>query len=55
MFNLKKLNEVEDKGQYWVEISDRFAGLVNLDAEVDINSDWETVREDIKISQRELL
>jgi hypothetical protein len=26
-FNLKKLNEVEDKGQYCVEISNRFGAL----------------------------
>jgi hypothetical protein len=36
-FNLKKLNEVEGKEQYRVEISNRFAALENLDAEVDIN------------------
>jgi hypothetical protein len=29
-FNLKKLNEVEGKEQYWVEISNRFAALENL-------------------------
>jgi hypothetical protein len=37
MFNLKKLNEVEGKGQYNVEISVRYAALENSDAEVDIN------------------
>jgi hypothetical protein len=31
MFNLKKLNEVECKEQYRVEISDRLAVLENLD------------------------
>jgi hypothetical protein len=36
-FNLKKLNEVEVKEQYHVEISNRFAALELLDAEVDIN------------------
>jgi hypothetical protein len=36
-FNLKKLHEVEGKEQYCVEISNRFAALENLDAEVDIN------------------
>jgi hypothetical protein len=36
-FNLKKLNEVEGKAQYRVEISNRFAALDNLDTEVDIN------------------
>jgi hypothetical protein len=36
-FNLKKLNVVEDKEQYWVEIANRFAALKNLDTEVDVN------------------
>jgi hypothetical protein len=39
-FNLKKLNEVEDKEQYWVEISNRFTALGNLDDDVDINRAW---------------
>jgi hypothetical protein len=37
-FNLKKLNEVEGKEQYRVEISNRFASLENLDTEVDVNN-----------------
>jgi hypothetical protein len=45
--NLKKLNEVKDKEQYHVEISNRFAALENLDTVVDINSAWETIRENI--------
>jgi hypothetical protein len=36
-FNHKKLNGVEGKQQYQVEISNGFAVLKNLDAEVDIN------------------
>jgi hypothetical protein len=36
-FNLKKLNEVEGKDQYRVEILDRFTVLENLDTEVDVN------------------
>jgi hypothetical protein len=51
-FNLKKLNEVEGKEQYRVEISNRFAALENLDTEVDVNKAWET-RENIKISAKE--
>jgi hypothetical protein len=43
-FSLKKLNEVVGKKQYCVEISNRFAALENLDAEVDINRAWETIR-----------
>jgi hypothetical protein len=31
-FNLKKLNEVEDKKQFHVEVSHRFAALEDLDA-----------------------
>jgi hypothetical protein len=30
MFSLKKLNDVEAKEQYHVEISDRFTALENL-------------------------
>jgi hypothetical protein len=36
-FNLKKLNEVEGKEQYRVEISNRFVALENVHDEVDIN------------------
>jgi hypothetical protein len=36
-FNLKKLNEVEGKEHYHVEISNMFAALEKLDTEVDVN------------------
>jgi hypothetical protein len=49
-FNLKKLDEVEGKEQYRVELSNRFAALEDLDTEVEINSAWEMIRENIKIS-----
>jgi hypothetical protein len=52
-FILKKLNEVEGKEQYRVEVSNRFAALKDLDAEVEISSAWEMVRENIKISAKE--
>jgi hypothetical protein len=48
-FNLKKLNEIEVKEQYRVEISNRFTVLENLDTGVDVSRAWETVRENIKI------
>jgi hypothetical protein len=54
-FNLKKLNEVEGKEQYHVEISNRFAALENLDTEVDVDQAWETIRENIKISSKSRL
>jgi hypothetical protein len=54
-FNLKKLKDVESKEQFRVEVSNRFAALEDLDAEVEINSAWETIRENIKISAKESL
>jgi hypothetical protein len=52
-FNLKKLNYVEGKEQFCVEVSNRFAALDDLDIEVESNSDWETIRKNIKISAKE--
>jgi hypothetical protein len=52
-FNLKKLNEVEGKEKYRVEVSNRFAALEDLDAKVEINTIWETIRKNIKISTKE--
>jgi hypothetical protein len=54
-FNLKKLNDVEGKEKYHVEVSNRFAALEDLDAEVEINTIWEIIRENIKISAKESL
>jgi hypothetical protein len=54
-FDLKKLNEVEGKEQYHVEISSTFAALGNLDTEVDINRTCKTIRENTKISAKKNL
>jgi hypothetical protein len=54
-FNLKKLNEVKGKVKYHVEVSNMFAVLEDLDAKVEINTIWETIRENIKISANESL
>jgi hypothetical protein len=54
-FNLKKLNDAEGKEQFLVEVSNRFAALEDLDTEVEINSTWETIRGNIKISAKESL
>jgi hypothetical protein len=51
-FNLNKLNEIEDEEQYRVEISNRFAALETLVTEVDISRAWETVTENIQISDK---
>ncbi|PNF24852.1 hypothetical protein B7P43_G12922 [Cryptotermes secundus] len=52
--NLKKLNEVEGKEQYCVEISNTFSALENLETEVDVNKAWETIRENIKSAKESL-
>jgi hypothetical protein len=54
-FNLKKLNAVEGKEQYHVKVSNTFAALEDLDTEVEINSAWETIRENVKISAEQSL
>jgi hypothetical protein len=48
-FNLKKLNKVEGKEKYHVEVLIRFAALEDLDTEVEINSAWEMIRGNFKI------
>jgi hypothetical protein len=53
--SVSKLNRVEYKEQYHVEIKNMFAALENLDCEVDINRAWETVRENIEISAKDSL
>jgi glycine betaine/choline ABC-type transport system substrate-binding protein len=52
-FNLKLLNEEEVKEQYQVTIKNKFAALVNLNDNGDINKAWETIRENIRISAKE--
>jgi hypothetical protein len=51
-FNLGKLNEVGGKEHYHVEISNRFAALEDLDAEVEINSAWEMIKRDQKFQRK---
>jgi hypothetical protein len=38
-----------------VEISNRFAALQNLDESLDINSAWQSIRENVKTSAKENL
>jgi hypothetical protein len=40
-FDLKKLNMVQSKEKYHIEVSNRFAALEYIDTEVEINSDGE--------------
>jgi hypothetical protein len=49
---IKKLNEVEGKEQYRVLTANRFAALQDFGAEVDNNSAWATIRQNMKISEK---
>jgi hypothetical protein len=51
-FDLKKLNEVEDKDRYRVEISNRFTALQNSDTEVGVSKAWESIRDNIEIAAK---
>ena len=53
--NLRKLNELEVKNQYQIEITNRCAALENLNEDEDVNSTWENIKEDIKTSAKESL
>ena len=49
-FNLRKLNEVDVRKQYQIEISNKFAALGNLNDNKDINTALENIKENIKTS-----
>jgi hypothetical protein len=52
IFDLKKLDDIEVKEKYQVEISNRFAASEGLDGSFDINNAWESIRENIKTSAK---
>jgi len=43
-FNLRKLNELEVKEKYQIEIKNRFAALENLDVDKNVNRAWKTLK-----------
>jgi hypothetical protein len=47
-FNLRKLNELEVRKQYQIEIKNRFSALGNLSDDEDIKSVWQHIKENIK-------
>jgi hypothetical protein len=49
-FILNKLNKVEGKKRYSVEVSNTVTSSEDLDTEVNINSSWKTIKDNIKIS-----
>ena len=54
-YNLRKLNELEVRKQYQIQITNRFTALENLSDDEDINRAWENIKENIKTSARESL
>ena len=54
-FNLNKLNELEVRKQYQIEITNRFAALETLSDDKDINRAYENIKENIKTSTKESL
>ena len=46
-FNLRKLNELEVRKQYQIEITNRFAALEDLNDDEDVNRTWENIKENI--------
>ena len=54
-FNLRKLNELEVRKQYQIEITNSFVSVENLGDDEDINRAWGNIKENIKSSARESL
>jgi hypothetical protein len=51
-YNLRKLNELEVRKEYQIEISNRFAALENLSDSEDINRAWKNIKRNIKRKSR---
>jgi hypothetical protein len=54
-FNLKKLSEMEVRKQFQISISNRFEALENFNDIEDLNTAWENIKENLKISAKEPL
>jgi hypothetical protein len=54
-FNLRKLNELEVKKRYQIDITNRFVALENLSVDEDVNRAWENTKENIKTSAKDSL
>ena len=50
---MRKINELEVKEKYQIEIKNRFAALENLDVDEDVNRAWENIKENIKTSAKD--
>jgi hypothetical protein len=54
-FNPRKINELDVRKQYQIEITNMFAALENTSVDKDITRDWENIEENIKTSAKESL
>jgi hypothetical protein len=54
-FNFRKLNGLEVRKQFHIEISNRFAALENLSDGEDRSRDWENIKGNIKTRAKESL
>ena len=52
---MRKLNELEVKEKYQIEITNRFATLENVNVDEDVNRAWENIKENVKTSAKESL
>ena len=52
-FNLRKLNELQVKEKYQIEITNRFAALENLNVDEDVNRAWENIKVHDYVSRSE--
>ena len=50
--NIKKINDLEVRKQYQIEIRKRFAALENLNGDENINRACENIKKDIKTSDK---
>ena len=55
ILNLRKLNELEIRKKYQIKISNRFPDLENVSDSEDINRAWESIKQNIKISAKQIL
>jgi predicted lipase len=51
--NLRKLNDLEVRKQYMIEVTNRFAASENVSDDEDINRAWERIKDNIKITANE--
>jgi len=54
-FDLRKLNELEVKEKYQIEITNKFAALESLNVDDDVNRAWENIKENVKTSAKKSL